>query len=219
MKPASEPVSSNTQVPTVVLDNIATALNLTEEQKTAFIAEVTVDGKITINSVESYLNKWFKNLTAEQRAQLKTTVDAIIDDVQAFAVTIDNSIAEEYKAAVVKLVKDLNDLIPDGLKTIAGAYVAEFENLVNKISTAVDGKEPLPAIKAVKKAFDGEATRLMQTMKEELTKEDLASVESAIEKVSGTLEGYEKSFADAKAKAEAEAKAWLENAKANRKNA
>ena len=59
----------------------------------------------------------------------------------------------------------------------------------------------------------------MGVMREELTKEDLASVESNIEKVNSTLESYEQKFLEAKAKAEADAKAWLENAKANRKTA
>lgn len=209
-------IANETAVPAATLDNIATALNLDEAQKEAFIAEVSEGGKATLASVEKYLNRWFKNLTEEQRAQLQATVDSLIADVQSFAVEIENAIAVEYKNAITKLVSDINSLIPESLKTLAGAYIAEFENLVAKISNATTEKEPLVAVKAVKEVFDEEAERLMQTMRAELTEEDLASVEESIAKVQSTLEGYEKNFADAKAKAEADAKAWLEAEKAKR---
>ncbi len=211
-------VMNETTVPAATLEKIATALKLTEEQKTAFITEVTVDGKITLASLENYLNKWFKNLTADERAALKATVDSIVADVQAFAVTIENSIAEEYKAAIVKLASDINDLIPSELEAVASAYLAEFTLIAGQIASAVDGKEPLVAVKAVKETIDAAADRIMSTMRSELTEEDLKSVEDSIARVNNTLAGYEKSFADAKAKAEADAKAWLEAAKASRAN-
>ena len=212
-------IANATQVPDATLEKIATALNLTEEQKAQFLAEVKKEGVATLASLENYLDKWFKNLTSEERAKLEATVNTLMADVQAFATKIDQSIAQEYKDALGKLASDLTDLIPTELKTLASAYVTEFENLVAKISSAVEGKEPLVSVKAVKEVFDNEATRIMGVMREELTKEDLASVESNIEKVNSTLESYEQKFLEAKAKAEADAKAWLENAKANRKTA
>ncbi len=209
---------NETTVPAATLEKVATALNLTEEQKTAFIAEVTVDGKITLASLEDYLNKWFKNLTADERAALKATVDSIIADVQAFAVTIENSIAEEYKAAIIKLAEDVQSLIPEDIESFVSIYAAEFALLTTQLAEAVDGKEPLVAVKAVKETIDASSERIMSTMRNELTDEDLKSVEDSIARVNNTLAGYEKSFADAKAKAEADAKAWLEAAKASRAN-
>lgn len=212
-------IANNTQVPSETIDKIALALALTEEQKAAFVAEVTVDGKITLASIEAYLTRWLKNLTSEERAQIEATVQTLIRDVQAFAVTIDSAIAEEYKNALTKLATDLNNAIPSELKTLVGAYVTEFENLVNKVVTAVDSKEPLVAAKDVKVSFDEGAAAFMKLIRAELTEEDLASVENKIALVNDTLATYEKNFADAKAKAEADAKAWLESVKAARTQA
>lgn len=209
-------VANEMAVPTSVVDEIAVALNLTEEQKALFVEEITVDGVVTLASLEGYLNKWFKNMTEDERAAVKATIDEIMAKVQAFAVEIDNAVAQEYKDAVVKLAEDLTSLIPEELTAFLGSYVTEFKNLVDKISGAVDSKEPLAAIKAVKEVFDEEAARIMQTMRDELTAEDLQDVEDSIAKVSSTLKGYEDAFNEAKAKAEADAKAWLEEQKAKR---
>lgn len=206
-----------TAVSTEKLQQIASTLNLTEEQANAFISEVTVDGKATLATVESYLNRWLKNLTAEQRAQAQTIVNTLIAEVQEFAVTIENSIAKEYKDALIRLAKDVSTLIPEEVEDIASAYMLEFGLLVQQLSSAVEGKEPLAAVKAVKETLDSSSTRIMNTMRSELTKEDLKSVEASISLVNTTLSGYEKNFADAKAEAEAKAKAWLESAKASRK--
>lgn len=209
-------VANEMQVPTEVTDQIAIALNLNEEQKAEFIAEITVDGKITLVSLENYLNKWFKNMTEEKREEVKATVNEIMAEVQAFATQIDEAVAEEYKTAVVKLAKDLTSLIPEEFKFVLGSYLTEFENLVTKIAQAVDSKEPLAAIKSAKEVFDGETARLLSVMKAELTDEDLKGVEDAMALVNDTLSGYERAFAEAKAQAEATAKAWLEEQRAKR---
>lgn len=207
---------NETTVPASTLNEVATLLNLTEEQKTAFISEVTVDGKVTLSTLEAYLNRWLKNLTEDERAAIETTVKGVISEVQAFAVTIENSIAKEYKDAIIKLAKDIKDLIPEGFESYTSIYVAEFALLASQLAEAVDGKEPLAAVKSVKETLDSSAERIMQTMRSELTKSDLESVEESISFVNDKLESYEKSFLEAKAKAEADAKAWLESAKASR---
>lgn len=210
-------VLEETQVPAGTIDAIATALSLTEEQKAAFVSEITVDGKITLASLEAFLNKWFKNLTEDERAALKATVDTLIEDVKAFAITVDEAVADEYKAAAVKMAKDLNALVPEELKTLASAYLVNFDNMVKQIATAVEGKEPLVALNAVQEVFKNEAVRLEGVMRKELTESDLKMVEDAMAKVSGTLETYEANFNEAMAKAEADARAWLESQKNARK--
>ena len=89
--------------------------------------------------------------------------------------------------------------------------------MVKQIATAVEGKEPLVALKAVQEVFKNEAVRLEGVMRKELTESDLKMVEDAMAKVSGTLETYETNFNEAMAKAEADAKAWLESQKNARK--
>ena len=212
-------IANTTLVPNQTLNSIATALNLTEEQKAQFISEVTKDGDATLESVEKYLNKWFKNLTVEERAALEGVVNQVLAEVQSFAVTIENSISKEVKDEILDVVDELEDLVPADLELLAESYMAEFTLLADQLASAVNSKEPLPAVVAVKEVFDSSAIRIMNTMRNELTDEDLKSVEESIALVNETLSGYEKSFLDAKTKAEADAKAWLESLKANRKAA
>ena len=158
----------------------------------------------------------FCELTKEERAAIAQKIAEITAAVQAEADKIDAAIAEEYKAAFNRLCLDIVNLIPESIRNTADTYFKEFNTLVDSLKAATDGKEPLPAAHAAQEALEANAARVLITMKNDLTKEEVQTVEEAIQKLNDKLAEAEKQWKDAIAKAEEEAKAYLESLKTAR---
>ncbi len=200
------------------LDAIAVALGMSEDEKAAFVAQVTEGGK-TVAALDAYLDVYFKNMTAEARAQIADKIAEVTAAVQAEADKIDASVAQEYKDAFAKLCSDLTALIPDSIKNTASTYLTEFSALVEDIGEAAEGKEPKAAAYAVKNAVDQRAEEVMNAMRADLTDEDVKGVEDAIAKVSDSLSAAEQRCKAALEEAETQAKEYLAALKEARKNA
>lgn len=214
---AAEEAAEKMTVSDGTLDAIAAALNLTEEEKAQFIAQVTEDGK-TVAALDAWLDVWFKNMTEEARRQIADKIAEVTEAVQAEADKIDASVAQEYKDAFKKLCSDLTGLIPDSIRNTAKTYLDEFSALVTDISEAADGKEPKAAAYAVKEAFDKRAESVMTAMRDDLTEEDIKTVEAAIQKVNDALAQAEEIYRNALEEAETQAKEYLAALKAARQN-
>ena len=210
-------VMRETAVPATVTDAVAVSLGLDVDEKAAFLQAVTVDGRVTLASLEDWLDSYFKNMTAEEREAIRAEIEEIMPEVQSFASELDASIAEECKTALNKLCTDLTGLIPDEILNIQNTYFTEFKTLVKTISDAVEGKEPMPAAKAALAALGERADAVLETMKEDLTKEDLEYVNEKIADVSDRLTAAEEAFEKARADAEQAARETLEALKAARR--
>lgn len=206
---AETPVSDST------LDAIAATLGMTEEEKTAFVAEVTENGK-TVAALDKYFNVYFKNMTADERKAAEEKMNAVMEKVQEEANKIDAAIAQEYKDALGRLCTDLTGLIPDSLLNTANTYLTEFKALINDIQSAAEGKEPMAAAYAAKDAISARSEEVMKAMKADLTQEEVDGVNAAIEKLQDTLAAIEKTYNDALAEAEQTAKDYLAALKAER---
>lgn len=200
------------------LDTIAAALDMTEEEKAAFIGQVEANGK-TVAALDEYLDVYFKNMAAEARREIAEEIARIAAAVQQEADKIEASVAQEYKDAFAKLCSDLTALIPDSVKGTANTYLSEFTALAEDIGKAAEGKEPKAAAYAVKEALSARADSVMAAMRADLTEKDIESVESAIQGVNDTLSAAEEKCRAAIEKAEAEAKAYLESLRAARESA
>ena len=197
------------------LDAIAAALNMTEEEKTAFIADVTAGGK-TVAALDKYFDVYFKNMTADERKAAEEKMNEVTAKVQAEADKIDAAIAQEYKDALNRLCKDLTALITDSILGTANVYLTEFKALVNDVQKAADGKEPMAAAYAAKEAIAARSEKVMEAMKADLTQEEVDGVNAATEKLQDTLASIEKTYNDALAKAEQTAKEYLASLKEER---
>lgn len=212
-------IANNTEVPSTVTDAITTALKFNDTEKELFITAVSKDGKVTLSSLENYLDGYFKNLTADETAAIKSAIDEVMDCVQTFATEINESVNDEYKEAIQTLCTDITDMIPEEIINLTEGYVAEFKGLINDLTEAIEGKEPMPAAYSVKKAIDTRAESVMQTIREELTDGDLEDVEYAIQSLNSKIEKLENTFREAKEQAETEAKTYLASLKESRQNA
>ncbi len=199
---------------------IAVKLNLNDSEKQAFLAEITTDGKVTVASLESYLNTYFKNMTADERAAAQEVMNAVMADVQTVVSQIDATIDDEIKTQFATIVNDLNGCFPEEMKLLANAYITEFKKVVTDISESVNGKEPLPAAYAALETLEENKDRVYQTMRTELEEGgDLQSVEANIQAVNEQFTALERNLNNAIAQAEQEAKDYFATKKAARKNA
>ena len=188
---------------------------MTEEEKTAFIADVTAGGK-TVAALDKYFDVYFKNMPADERKAAEEKMNEVTAKVQAEADKIDAAIAQEYKDALNRLCKDLTALIPDSILGTANVYLTEFKALVNDVQKAADGKEPMAAAYAAKEAIAARSEKVMEAMKADLTQEEVDGVNAATEKLQDTLASIEKTYNDALAKAEQTAKEYLASLKEER---
>ncbi len=212
---AAAKTAAETPVSDTTLDAIAAALDMTEEEKAAFIADVAAGGK-TVAALDKYFDVYFKNMTADERKAAEEKMNEVTAKVQAEADKIDAAIAQEYKGALNRLCKDLTALIPDSILGTANVYLTEFKALVNDVQKAADGKEPMAAAYAAKEAIAARSEKVMEAMKADLTQEEVDGVNAATEKLQDTLSSIEKTYNDALAKAEQTAKEYLASLKEER---
>lgn len=213
---AAAEIAARIEVPESVTDEAARVLGMTEEEKAAFLAEAAEDGKITLASLEDWLDRHFKEMTEEERAAVREEMNDILEAVTEFAIEVDASIADEYKAALAKLCEDISDLIPDAIKDVANAYIQELDALIGDLREASEGKQGREALVAAQEVFTARSEEVMKTMREDLSEEDLAAVEKSIEKVQSTLESAKEKMEKAIADAEQAAREYLEACRAAR---
>lgn len=215
---AAAEAAEATPVSDATLEAIAAALGMSDEEKTAFTDQVTEDGK-TVAALDKYFNVYFKNMTADAREAAKAKMNEVMAKVQAEADKIDAAIAQEYKDALGKLCEDLTALIPGEILAATNDYLTEFKAFVSDIRAAAEGKEPMAAAYAAKKAIDERAGKVMETMKADLKQEEIDGVNAAIERINDRLAAVEKAYSDAIAQAEQAAKDYLSALKESRKTA
>lgn len=208
----AEAAAQNTPVSQTVLAAAADALDMTDEEKDSFLAEVN-----TFAEMNDWLDGYIKNKTADERAAIAAKIEAAMDAVQEFAAEVDAGIADEYKAAFARLVEDIASLIPDGAAAVIGSYVDEFKGLVNDLSEAVGGAgEPKAAAYAARDTFGDRAAATLETIRGELSESSAEAVDTAVEALEGRIAQLEATFEKAVESAKAQAEEHLAQLRAER---
>jgi hypothetical protein len=208
----------STEISQEDLNKITATLQFSEEEAQAFIQAVTIDGKVTLASLENELNAYFKNMTAEEREATQAIFNEVLTSVQAIVTEIDASIDQQIKDSFGAITSDLNACIPEQMQMLATAYFNEYKKVVTEISKSVEGKEPVPAAYAALETLEENKARVYETMRTELSEGgDLETVEKSIENVNAQFTALEKQLNEAITQAETEAKNYFATLKAQRK--
>lgn len=212
-------IKKNSNVSQEALASIAKLLDLSEEEEQQFYNEVQKDGIASLESVEAYLNKYFKNMTEAEREAAKAIFDSVMEEVQMIADNIKNEINESYSDEINKLSAQLNAYIPEELKLLVNDYITEYKQIVGDIQESVQDKEPLPALYSLHKKLEENKTRVYNVMREELEEGgDLQGVEENIQSINTQLNSLETAFKKAITEAEEEAKNYFAQLKQERKS-
>ena len=223
---AAERVASlkeKTPIPETVQNAVAEQLGITEDTALAQFKEDIQDenGAVTLQSLEKYLNTYFKNMTADERAAAQAKFEEVLALAKTQATEVYDAVNAELQeklgATIDELMDDVSDSIPDGLKTQVTSAVNEFKTTLNDVKTAIAGKEPLAAAYAALDTFHVKKAEKEQAVRTKLEANgDLESVDSARETLNTSLERLETAFRGAVAQAEENAKAWLKEKQTER---
>lgn len=203
-----------------VQDTIAQKLGFDEEQKAQFKQDIQDEnGKVTLTSLEEYLNTYFKNMTAEQRAEAQQVFDEVLSIAKNLAADVDAMVDREYKDAFTALIENMEDEIPDALKLVAGNAMNRFEGTLQRMQAAAEGEEPLAGAYAALQELEKDKAQVLADIQAELDDADRQAVEVSIQNAESMFAGFERVMSEKLERAEESAKQFLAEAKAARENA
>lgn len=171
------------------------------------------DGNVTLDSIEAYLDVWFKNHAQENIAPIQAkiketlkTVDSQIESAVKAEIEKYGPQIEQVLTAVdtaISSIDTVTALIPEGVKAGLNSFVAEIKSLIQAIETDVKSVEFTSAKLAEYSANASvKADQLLQQIKTDLSEEELAEIQSKIDSLSERLSSAKKAMEDALASAE-----------------
>lgn len=172
------------------IDSIKTTLNLSSE-------DVLKDslGKITINSVEKYLDTYIKQNSSTDLSNVKTEIDTILDEAEIEA----NNSIKVARNAYLSQIESIFDKTTFSIDSLESAYeilnasddtkaeasiiserLEAYNNLVSILKTFVDNADTILSLNEIKTIRDNlmsVANELKNTIDEKLTSEQKAQIE------------------------------------------
>jgi LytS/YehU family sensor histidine kinase len=213
-------ISQQIAIPETVQNTIAEKLGFDVEQTAQFKQDIQDEnGKATLISLEEYLNTYFKNMTAEQRAEAQQVFDEVLTIAKNLAADVDAMVDKEYKDAFTGLIEDMEDEIPEALKLVAGNAINRFKGTLERMQAAVEGEEPLAGAYAALKELEKDKAQVLAAIQAELDDADRKAVETSIQNAESMFAGFERVMSEKLERAEEAAKQFLAEAKAARENA
>lgn len=182
-------------------------------------------GEVTIESIEAYADKVFKNSEAgaaleAKKAQLTQALNSYESAIRAEL----NKLQEEYKPQIEAAITAVNDALaaidaalPESLKTFIGTSTAELKEIVGNIKAMTeDGTITVEELKNFAKTLGAKADEYLAKINADLTEEELKDLEDRKTKVVNKMTVEKAKLENALDKAEQEAKAYLQNLKHKR---
>ena len=223
----------NYELDATQVQEIATSLGMSSDE----IDNLKNDsGVITIESVENYVDKLFKNNKNEDWTQVKaslnetlneieTTIEAEYAKVSEFYVPRIEAIIAQADAALttVKTMKGtiaglpLTETIVAELET----YISDYESIVNDIKAIIDDTEldfDVETLKAKAAALLEKAEDVKENMEAELSPEEKEDLETLKRNAVDALTTAKQALENAISQAETSAKQFLNRLKEGRKN-
>ena len=208
------------EIPERVQNSIAQKLGFDEAQTAQFKQDIQgKDGKVTLTSLEEYLNTYFKNMTAEERAAAQQVFDDVLALAKTVAADIDAMVDKEYKDAFVQLIEDMESQIPESLKLVANNAITQFKGTLERMLTAAEGEEPLAGAYAALKELEKDKAQVLAAIQAELDEDDRKAVEANVANAEEMFASFESLMNSKIEQAEEAAKKFLADAKAARENA
>lgn len=224
-----------------VAESVATARTypLTEEQIAAVVAALGLEnadpiknskGEVTIESIEAYADKQFKNTEAsakleETKAKLTEALNKTEADIKAKV----NEFTEEYAEQIEATVNAANaaiaaidawiKVLPEDVQAEIANAESDIKAIITDLSTIIKngGKIEISDVRAKADKLEGKANDYLNKINKDLTDDERAELEKNKTDVVNKMTIEKKKMEDALTKAETEAKKYLEKLKAERK--
>ncbi len=188
------------------------------------------EGKITVDSIEAYADKLFKNTPASETLEkTKAALTKALSEAEAVIKENVNEMTAEYKPQIesalagarriLASVEKMMVSMPDSIKTVLNTCTADLKEILAEIDTILAGdKIEIDDLRDRADRLDEKAQDYLKKIKADLSEEEWKELETrrleTIEKMSAQKQAFEKAIDDA-AKA---AKDYLAELKEARKN-
>ena len=186
-------------------------------------------GEVTINSIEAYADKKFKNTEASAKLEeTKAALNEALSEAETVIKEKVNEVSEEYKPQIEATIDLANQLIstlqtyvallPANVQTIINNSTKDIGEIVAEIQDIIDkGEINVEVLREKAEFLDGKADEYRQMMESDLTEEELADLETrkadAVSKLTAQKKELEKTLDEA----EQAAKDYLAALKESRK--
>ena len=193
-------------------------------------------GDITIESVENYVDKLFKNNKSEDWTQIKVSLNETIDEIEATIETEYSKVKEVYVPRIEAIITQ-SDTALVSVKTIKAVlaqnplaasivseletYISDYETIINDIKSIIEDQTlnlDVATLKAKAASLLKKAEDVKENMDEELTEEEKAELETLKKNAIEGLTAAKQALESAISQAETSAKQFLNELKQGRKN-
>ncbi len=188
------------------------------------------EGEITVDSIEAYADKLFKNTPAsETLEQTKAALTEALSQAEAVIKDKVNELTAEYKPQIESALTSARQILtsvegmmramPDSIKTVLNTCTKDLKDILAETDTILAGdKIELDDLRDKANRLDEKAQDYLNKIKADLSEDELAELETrrsaAIEKMSAEKQALDKALDDA-AKAAKDHLAELKEARKN----
>ena len=176
------------------------------------------DGKITLESIEDYVDVYCKNHKGSPEIEaledkLDDALDTFEDEMEANALKL----AADYSDEINTVINSLKGSVDSIRAYVAASELAAFDKAVADVQAMIaDGTITADAIEDVADDLKDAAETVEEAILATLTEEDLAKLDTLKSTVTLGLETVRAQVEEALSKAESDAKTFIENLKNSR---
>lgn len=186
------------------------------------------DGKITVESIEAYADKLFKNTPAsESLEQMKKDLSAALATAESQIKTEIDAVSAEFKPQIeaalqeadnmIKTVEGMFNTVPESVKSLLTQRLDELKAVLAEVRTLLDGEEISYAeIKAKAEALKAKADEYYEMIENDLDDSELAEINAKITEEVAKLSAQKAALDSALESAEQTARDYLAGLKAER---
>ncbi|MGN0804053.1 MAG: hypothetical protein ACI4MS_01590 [Candidatus Coproplasma sp.] len=203
--------------------SVLTALGMSEEQ-----IDLLKDsqGNITVESVEAYANKLFKNSQASaELEEIKANLSTALNEAEAIIKEKTEKLSEEYAEQIEAIKSKINSLsenlgslnlvMPEGFRTA----IADMQQVAEKLTYLTADGVSISDVREIADEMQTLADSTLKKIEADLTKQELAEIEQKKQEKEAQFASAKTEMQAKIAEAETSAKAWLQSLKDARKQA
>lgn len=200
------------------ISKIVTALGMSENE----IEELKdSNGEITIDSIEAYADKKFKNSDAYATVEeMKTKLNETLSEIESEISVKVNELKDEYKEEIAIAVEEVNkvlltieeamSMLPESVKNIIDSSVSDIKAIIAEINVVLeDGSIEISELRAFADRLEEKANEYLNKIEDDLTDEEKATLEERKADAVNKMTVEKKKLESALEKAENEAKEKL----------
>ena len=190
------------------------------------------DGKITVDSVEAYADKLFKNTPASEELEtMKTALNMALGDAEKIAKEAIEEVKATYGPQIEEIVKSAEtglsqmEVIPEQIMaqvmpaTINQA-ITDFKTIAANVRTTIQSNSfSEGTLRQLANEMNEKSETILKEIKTKLTEEDLQAIQTKMEETEAKYADVKAEMEDKIAQAEEDAKKKLEELKNARKTA